>query len=76
MLYELIQEALSEDNVESLTLNIINGQAVEISDYNKYKSDKFFLYVTEPQISIVVLQHVVNVGVNLKNNFDISKLKF
>ncbi|PNZ31303.1 Uncharacterised protein [Staphylococcus petrasii] len=76
MLYNLIKEALSEDNVESLTLNLINDQTIEISDYNKYKSDKFFLYVTEPQISIVVLQHVVNVEVNLKNDFDISKLKF
>ncbi|HDD0307161.1 TPA: hypothetical protein ACN3HF_000544 [Staphylococcus aureus] len=76
MLYKLIQEALSEDNVESLTLNLINNQTIEISDYNKYKSDTFFLYVIEPQISIVVLQHVVNVEVHLKNDFDISKLKF
>ncbi|PCF76860.1 hypothetical protein B4W73_03620 [Staphylococcus delphini] len=76
MLYKLIQEALSEDNVESLTLNLINNQTIEISDYNKYKSDKFFLYVIEPQISIVILQHVVNVEVHLKNDFDISKLKF
>ncbi len=76
MLYKLIQEALSEDNVESLTLNLINNQTIEISDYNKYKSDTFFLYVIEPQISIVVLQHVVNVEVHLKSDFDISKLKF
>ncbi|MBY6737397.1 hypothetical protein [Staphylococcus aureus] len=76
MLYKLIQEALSEDNVESLTLNLINNQTIEISDYNKYKSDTFFLYIIEPQISIVVLQHVVNVEVHLKNDFDISKLKF
>ncbi|WAE41333.1 hypothetical protein LQ944_02695 [Staphylococcus pasteuri] len=76
MLYKLIQEALSEDNVESLTLNLINNKTVEISNYNKYKSDKYYLYITEPQISIVVLQHVVNVEVNLKSDFDISKLKF
>ncbi|MBC3135025.1 hypothetical protein [Staphylococcus warneri] len=76
MLYKLIQEALSEDNVESLTLNLINNKTVEISNYNKYKSDEYYLYITEPQISIVVLQHVVNVEVNLKSDFDISKLKF
>lgn len=76
MLYKLIQDALSERSVESLTLNLINNQTVELSDYNEFMSGEFYLYITEPQISIVVLKHVVNVQVNLKNDFDTSKLKF
>ncbi|MBO0373381.1 hypothetical protein [Staphylococcus hominis] len=76
MLYKLIKDALSEDNVESLTLNLVNNQTIEVSDYNKYTSDKFYLYVVKPQVNIVVLQHVVSVDVNLKNDFDVSKLKF
>lgn len=76
MLYKLIQESLSEENIESLTLNLVNNQAVNVSEYNESKSDEFNLFVIEPLINIVVLKYVVSIEINYKNDFDVSKIKF
>lgn len=76
MLYKMIKDTLSRDNVESLTLNLSNQQSIEVIDYNKYKSDDYYLFVVEPQINIVSLKHVINIDVNLKDSFDVSQLKF
>ncbi|MFI3546898.1 hypothetical protein V5G65_12640 [Mammaliicoccus sciuri] len=76
MLYKLIQESLSEENIESLTLNLVNNQAVNVSEYNESKSDKFNLFVIEPLMNIVVLKYVVSIEINYKNDLDVSKIKF
>lgn len=66
MLYKKIRDALSNNDVESLTLNLINNQFVEITNYDSWHSDKNYLYITEPKSNIVLLQYVVNINVNFK----------